>query len=139
MSAVVPEGMPESAFHVVPLFKYRPMNDDEVCPVAQHFADEAAQAIALNEVGVVPLLLVYASQVPLESWRICGPAAEQCDVHPVSAVPIAAQNVVLSQATWVRAVTVTPDCSVQDVHVVPGEADPLFEKMVAPEDVFPIT
>lgn len=143
LSVVVPEGMPESAFQVVPLLRYSPMDADDVVPVAQQLAAAVAQAIAVKEVGVVPLLLVYAVHVPLESCRISGVVVVWQDQGQVPEVvwltPIAAQKEVLSQAIWVRLVTVTPDCSVQDVHVVPGDDDPLLEKMVAPEEVVPIT
>jgi len=53
-------------------------------------------------------------------------------------VPIAAQNVVVPQVSDAIVLMVTP-LWVNEVHVVPGDAEPVFEKIVAPLEVVPLT
>jgi hypothetical protein len=100
----------------------------EVAPVAQQSSPVGVQATELNEVGVVPVLLVQAVHVTVVPvmWLIAVISAV------VPTVPMAMQNVVLLQAIWVSALHVADE--LKAVQVVPGDAEPVLEMIVATLD-----
>ena len=99
----------------------------EVAPVAQQSSPVGVQATELNEVGVVPVLLVQAVHVTVVPviWLIAVISA----VAPT--LPMAMQNVVLLQVIWVSALHVADE--LKGVQVVP-DPEPGLEMIVATLD-----